>query len=103
MVTTPAPSVSVATMREKIRRTGQYWGKDHPLFNGYQIDPRAIAPFLASHPAVVSNWLATEAEASFAAGAGYQPTRRELRHRRLMALERLLGLELGHKHYRLVR
>ena len=94
---------SVAAMREKNQRVGKYWGHDHPLFNGYQIDPRAIEPFLGSHPAVVSNWLATAAEASFAPDAAYQPTARELKHRRLMALEKMFGLELSHKHYRLVR
>jgi hypothetical protein len=93
----------VAAMREKNQRVGKYWGHDHPLFNGYQIDPMAIEAFAGSHPAIVADWLATEAESEFRPDAGYRPNARELKHRRLMVLERWFGLDLGHKHYRLVR
>ena len=94
---------SVAAMREKTQRVGKYWGHDHPLFNGYQIDPAALAPFAGSHPAIVRDWLAQEAERTFVPDPAYPPTRKELKHRRMMALERLFGLELSKKHYRLVR
>jgi hypothetical protein len=94
---------SVAAMREKNQRVGKYWGHDHPLFNGYQIDPQALAPFGGGHPAIVRGWLAAEAETAFAPDQGYLPTRKELKHRRMMALERMFGLELSKKHYRLVK
>ena len=92
----------IEAMREKNKRVGQYWGHDHPLFNGYQIDPQALAPFIGKHPRIVQDWLAREAETDFSPDPSYQPTRRELRHRRMMQFERLLGLELSKKHYRLV-
>ena len=51
---------SIAAMREKNARVGKYWKHDHPLFQGYAIDPRLLAPFsrrtsgrgarLAGHP-----------------------------------------------------
>jgi len=92
----------IEAMREKNKRVGQYWGHDHPLFNGYQIDPRALAPFTGSHPAIVQDWLTNEAETGYEPDPGYHPTRRELRHRWMMRLEKAFGLELSKKHYRLV-
>jgi hypothetical protein len=95
---------SVARMQEKIRQVSKYWGHTPPAFRGYgDIDPRALAPFTGTHPRVVQQWLAEEAETDFAPNAGYRPNRRELRHRRMMVLERLFGLELSKKHYTLVR
>jgi hypothetical protein len=91
-------------MQEKIRQVSKYWGHTPPSFRGYgDIDPQALAPFTGTHPRVVQQWLAEEAETRFAPNAGYQPNRRERRHRRMMALERLFGLELSKKHYTLVR
>lgn len=94
---------SVAAMREKNQRVGRYWGHDHPLFNGYQIDPEAVAAYAGSHPAIVGDWLAKDAEAHFTPDPDYVPTARERKHRRMMKLERLLGLELSKKHYALLK
>lgn len=93
---------SIAAMREKNRRVGKYWNHDHPLFNGYVIDPQALVAFDGDHPAVVRHWLATEAETGFTPDHNHQPDRRERRHRRLQWLERLIGRDLTKKHYTLV-
>ncbi len=94
---------SIEAMREKNQRVGRYWKHDHPLFNGYQIDPQALTPFTGNHPKVVTNWLANEAERSFVPDFNYQPTKRELKHRWVMKLERLFNLELTKKHYKLAK
>ena len=94
---------SIEAMREKNQRVGRYWKHDHPLFNGYQIDPQALTPFTGSHPKVVTNWLANEAEKKFSPDPSYQPTKRELKHRWVMKLERLFNLELTKKHYELAK
>lgn len=94
---------SIAAMREKTARVGKYWKHDHPLFQAYSIDPRQLAPFRGEHPAVVREWLATEAERHYAPDPAYRPTRRDLKHRRAMTLERWFGWELSKKHYRLLR
>lgn len=92
---------SIAAMREKNRQVGRYWGQDHPLFNGYQIDPRALAPFTGSHPALVRNWLQQEAETRFIPDAAHILCGKERKHRWMMQLERLFGIELSKKHYSL--
>jgi len=92
----------IAAMREKNSRVGKYWKHDHPLFDGYQIDPLALAPFAGSHPAVLAEWLETSAERQFTPDPTYMPTAKELRHRHVMQLERMFGLELSKKHYQLI-
>ncbi len=92
---------SVAAMREKNQRVGKYWGHDHPLFAGYQIDSQALAAFTGSHPKIMQSWLENRAENSFNQDINYQPTKRELKHRWMMKLEKWFGLELSKKHYTL--
>ncbi len=94
---------SIAAMREKNKRVGKYWQHDHPLFNGYQIDPQALCPFTGQHPANMVAWLSNEAEQDFSPDLSYQPTQREIKHRWAMKLERLLGVELSKKHFTLVK
>lgn len=94
---------NIEAMREKNQRVGRYWKHNHPLFNGYQIDPQALTPFTGNHPKVVTNWLANEAEKNFVPDSNHQPTKRELKHRWVMKLERLFNLELTKKHYSLVK
>lgn len=94
---------SIAAMQAKNQRVGKYWGRDHPLFNGYQIDPEAICRYSGQHPAIVNDWLVNEAEKIFAPDVNYQPVRRELKHRWVMKLEKLLSLELSKKHFKLIK
>lgn len=91
---------SIAAMHAKNQRVGKYWGHDHPLFNGYQIDPEAVSRFSGKHPAIVADWLANEAEKNFVPDANYEASKRELKHRWVMKLERLFGLELSKKHFK---
>jgi len=91
---------SIAAMQAKNQRVGKYWGHDHPLFNGYQIDPEAVCRFSGKHPAIVVDWLVNEAEKNFAPDANYQASKRELKHRWVMKIERLFGLELSKKHFK---
>ena len=93
---------SISAMREKNQRIGKYWGQNHPLFDGYQIDPEAIKPFTSQHPKIIETWLANEAEKNFIPDANYRPTKRELKHRWAMKLERLFNLELSRKHFYLI-
>lgn len=90
---------SIAAMHAKNQRVGKYWGHDHPLFKGYQIDPEAIRHFSGRHPMIVNDWLANEAEKFFTPDTNYQPSKREFKHRWVMKLEKLFGLELSKKHF----
>jgi hypothetical protein len=94
---------SIEAMREKNQRVGKYWKHDHPLFNGYQIDPQALRPFNGSHPKVAKSWLKNEAEKEFTPNPNHKLTKRERKHRWLMKLEKLFDVELSKKHFRRIK
>ncbi len=92
---------SVLKMAEKLKQVGRYWGSKHEDFKGYgSIDIRELRPFKGSHPAVMENWLAREAETEFFQDPDYQITRRNLRNRIRFWIEDILGVEISKKHYK---
>jgi len=91
---------SVSKMAEKLKQVGRYWGSKHDDFKGYgSIDVRELRPFKGSHPAVMKNWLAQEAETEFCQDADYRVTRRDRRNRIRFWIEDILGVEISKKHY----
>jgi glycosyltransferase involved in cell wall biosynthesis len=91
---------SVEAMRKKNERVGKYWKHDHPLFNGYQIDPQTLKPFSGNHPEVVSNWLKNEAEKYFTPNQDHQLTQREKKHQIKNSLQKWFGVDLIKKHFK---
>lgn len=89
-------------MQQKLDQTTKYWDKAPPKVDYRQIDPRAVEHFTGTHPAVIHDWLATEAETEFSPDPAHVLTSRERKHRWSMKLERLFDWDLSHKHYRLV-
>ena len=90
---------SIAAMQEKNKRVGKYWKHDHPLFNGYQIDPQALVAFQGNHPSIVKSWLKNEAEKNFTPNPNHHLTSRERKHRIKDKLEKCLGIDFSKKHY----
>ena len=95
---------SVKKMNEKLSQIGKYWGANHREFEGYgSIDLAEIRPFLGSHPSIMTEWLATEAETIFVQDAGFRPTVRDLRNRIRFLVEEKLGVEISKKHFKVVK
>lgn len=89
-------------MHQKVQQVSKYWGKVASEHDYGRIDPLALCPFTGTHPAVVQDWLTTEAQQRFALNPEHRLTSRERKHRLSMKLERAFGWDLSHKHYRLV-
>jgi len=91
-------------MAAKVRATVKYWDvAPAETFDYGNFDPQALGPFTGTHPAIMREWLATEAELEFAPVPGYRLSLREKKHRWLMRLERLLGADFSKRHFTLVR
>lgn len=91
---------SVNKMREKIRQVGRYWGASHTEFKDYgNIDTGELRPFSGEHPAIMAQWLASEAELHFIQNPSYRPTRRDFRNRFRFWLEDTLAIEISKKHF----
>jgi hypothetical protein len=61
-----------------------------------------LQPFTGTHPDLVKPWLESSAEKELHIDPNYQLTKREKRHRWLMKLENLFGLDFSRKHFKLV-
>lgn len=80
----------------------KYWGKVSKPLDLRAIDARVLRRFEGTHPAVMKDWLGDE-QGLFEADPNHVLTRREKKHRRMMVVERALGLCFNKKHYTLVR
>ena len=96
---------SIANMQEKNRQVATYWGHEPRPFDGYaDIDYSTLKIFTGTHPAVVRNWLKTDAEQVFKPNLQYKLSKREKKHRFMLLLEKILGgIDLSKKHYKLIR
>jgi hypothetical protein len=89
-------------MQAKLDQVSKYWSHGAPCVQYQNIDPQSLRPFSGSHPALMTDWLRTEAETEFLPNPNHTPTKRELKHRLSMQFERLFALDLSRKHYHLV-
>lgn len=91
---------SASKMAEKTKRIAQYWDSvAPPKFDYGNIDAKILKPFSGTHPAVMAEWIRTEAEQEFRPNPDYQLSRREKKHRISRKLEDLFGWDLSKKHY----
>ncbi len=93
-------------MNEKARRVGKYWGSsrdDGSLIDYSQIDPLTLVKFEGTHPSVMKDWLPKNVASVFRADPAYRLTLKDRKHRLAMRLEKLLGIDITHKHFRLIR
>ncbi len=92
-----------AQMNLKTGATRKYWEDQPAVKVDYaKIDAAVLQPFAGTHPKAVQGWLPA-ADGIFRADPNHQPTAREKKHRRLLWLEKTLGLRFNKKHYRLIR
>lgn len=90
-------------MQEKMNQVSKYWNHAPPDFTKYNIDPKAINNFSGSHPNIVQKWINSFAESNFTPSTDYNLTTRDKRHRLAMRIENFLNIELGKKHYKLLK
>lgn len=99
---------SQVAMQAKARQVSKYWDHAPPQVDYTAIDPQSLRLWdggrWGSHPAIMQNWLRTQASLTFIPNAAHRLTKRERKHRYAMQLERLaarLGwsLSLAKKHF----
>jgi glycosyltransferase involved in cell wall biosynthesis len=90
-------------MNEKSRRVGRYWGTSHGPVDYSMVDPQILKRFDGTHPAVMEDWLPKGVPSVFTANPGYVPTLKDKKHRLAMKIEKLFGLDITHKHFKLIK
>ena len=89
-------------MQKKLDQVSKFWSHGAPTVRYSQFDAQVLQPFTGTHPELVKPWLDSSAEKSFTIDPDYKLTKREKRHRWLMKLEKMFGLDFSRKHFKLV-
>ena len=89
-------------MNLKSQKIQKYWGRVPAKIDYSQIDQFIIKKFNGTHPKSVLNWLPNEL-GLFKADPSYQISKKQKKHRQMIKLEELLGLELSKKHFKLIK
>ena len=89
-------------MNLKSEKVQKYWSGKPVKIDYSQMDQSIIKQFSGTHPAVVDDWL-PRAEGVFQVDRKYTLTKKQKKHRIMLKLEKLFGLELSKKHFKLVK
>jgi len=89
-------------MNLKSEKVQKYWGGEPSKIDYSQMDQTIIKKFSGSHPKVVNDWL-PKGQGVYKADPAYQPSKKQKKHRLMLKLEKLFGLELSKKHFKLIK
>ncbi|MDC1387026.1 glycosyltransferase [Candidatus Thioglobus sp.] len=89
-------------MNLKSQKVQKYWGKIHSKIDYTKIDQSIIKKFNGTHPKAVNSWL-TKSTELFKADSNFQINNKQKKHQVMIKIEKLLGVELSKKHYRLIK
>ena len=89
-------------MNLKSSKVQKYWDKTPEIIDYSQMDQSIIKLFQGRHPKIVESWLPKE-KGLYIVDKKYQPTLKQKKHQFLIKMEKLLGLELSKKHYKLIK
>lgn len=85
-------------MNLKCKKIQKYWNQTVTQIDYKNIDQKIIKQFTGTHPAAVKDWLPNE-NGLFQADPSHKLSRKEIKHRLMLKLEKWFGLELSKKHY----
>lgn len=88
-----------AQMNLKAQKIGKYWDTVYDEIDYRQKDASIMKAFTGTHPRVIEGVFPQES-GIFQADPSYKLTKKEKKHRIMIKLEKLFGLELSKKHYK---
>jgi hypothetical protein len=89
-------------MNLKSQKVQQYWNKSHKKIDYRKIDNTILKEFKGIHPKIIQKWLPKE-KGVFKVDLNHKLSKKEKKHRIMLKLEEIFGLELSKKHYKLVK
>ena len=92
---------SEAQMNLKSKKVQKYWGGEGNKIDYSKMDQSIIKEFKGSHPKIIQDWIPNDIEL-FTVDPSYKLTKKQKKHRIMIIFEKLFGLELSKKHYKLV-
>jgi len=88
-------------MNLKSKKVQKYWGKKPVNIDYSQMDQSIIRKFNGSHPELVKKWLPQES-GLYKVDPDYKLTKKQKKHRIMIKVEKLFGIDLSKKHYKLI-
>ena len=88
-------------MSLKSRKVQKYWGKEPAKIDYTQMDQLIIKEFKGSHPKIMQDWLSNEIGV-YEVDANYSLTKKQKKHRMMMRFEKIFGIDLSKKHFKLI-
>ena len=89
-------------MNLKSQKVQKYWGKSHNKIDYSQMDQSIIKEFHRSHPKAIAQWLPKNS-VLYQVDDKYQLNKKQKKHRLMIMLENIFGIELSKKHYKLIK
>ena len=93
---------SEAEMNLKSKKVQKYWGGKPNFIDYSQMDESIIKEFNGTHPEVVRKWLPIE-NGKYKTDPNYSLSFKQQKHRIIIKIEKIFGIDLSKKHYKLVR
>jgi glycosyltransferase involved in cell wall biosynthesis len=93
---------SESEMNLKSEKVQKYWGGSPKKIDYSKMDQSIIKKFQGTHPKIIQDWLPNDVEL-FQIDPSYKLTKKQKKHRVLIFFEKLFGLELSKKHFKLVK
>jgi hypothetical protein len=88
-------------MNLKISKVKKYWGEASIQIDYTQMDQSIIHEFQGTHPKIMKNWL-PKSQGVYQSDPAYKLTKKQKNHHLKMKLEKLFGIDLSKKHFKLV-
>jgi len=88
-------------MNLKSSKVQKYWGGNPISIDYSQMDQSIIEKFRGSHPAIISEWLPKEL-GLYKADPSYKVSPKQRKHKILIKIENLFGVDLSKKHFKLI-
>jgi hypothetical protein len=89
-------------MTLKSKKVNKYWGAKPVEIDYSQMDQKIIVKFNGSHPAVVNGWIPKN-KGVYQTSPNYKINKKQKKHRLMLKFEKLFGLELSKKHYKIIK
>ena len=89
-------------MNLKSEKVQKYWGGGAKKIDYSKMDQSIIKKFQGTHPKIIQDWLPNDVEL-FQVDPSYKLTKKQKKHRVMIFFEKLFGLELSKKHFKLVK
>ena len=89
-------------MNLKSEKVQKYWGGSAKKIDYSKMDQSIIKKFEGTHPKIIQDWLPNDIEL-FKVDSSYKLTKKQKKHRIMIFFEKLFGLELSKKHFKLVK